>query len=117
MKFYFIFIFLILLDLITVLSARYAYNENNSLFLLFSILSLTMAGYLFIKLLKYELTVVLNILWIAFSTLVVTIFSYFFFNESISLMQGGGMLTIVFGLFLIELYADPEPVLSKKNNS
>jgi len=104
------FAIVLLLDIVSALSARYAFESGSTLFLILSMVSLSMAGYFFIKLMQEEVGIVVNITWVALGTINVTVASWLAFGEKISWMQGLAMAVIVTGLTLMEYCApDEEP--------
>ncbi len=92
---------IVVLDLVTALMARYAYNEGETWAVIVSMLALTLAGYFFIKTLETHVTALLNAIWIGLGTTLVTISSFFIFGEIISTSQGLALITIVIGLALV----------------
>ena len=98
MNFYLNLLIIIILDLVSVLSIRNAYENENLIFLIIGIICLGLAGYFFIKILNHGITVVLNALWIAMSSILVAIAGYLLFDEEISLTQGIGMAIVVIGV-------------------
>lgn len=110
MSFYGQLIIVLILDVVSALTARYSYNIDSDFYLIISMVSLAMAGYFFMQLLNHKVTIIVNAIWIALGTINVTIASYLVFNEALSWMQVIGMSVIVIGLILIEAFApDEEP--------
>lgn len=100
------------LDILSALTARYAFNSESTLFLIISMLTLATAGYFFIKLMEDEVGIIVNATWIALGTINVTLASYLVFGEKITWLQGLGMAFIVIGLILTDYYSPkelPEP--------
>ncbi len=98
-------IMVLMLDLLRALAARYAYNTENMVFVAISALSMMGAGFFFIRLMKEEVGIIANALWIALGVVDITLASYFLFGEKLSLLQGAGMTTIVIGLIMTQAYA------------
>lgn len=103
MSFYKKFVLIVVLDVVSALTARQAYNAESVVFLILSIASITLAGWLFIKLLNERVTIVVNAVWIALGAINVTLASYLVFGETLTWLQAVGMATIVAGLITIEL--------------
>ncbi len=89
-------------DLIAIMSAKVWNIKGNNWYLAISILGFALTAVFFALALKYETTAVLNVLWVSISILLVTVFSYFFFKEPISLIQLIGFFVIIVGIILIE---------------
>lgn len=108
MSLYLKFIPLLILDVVSALAARYSYNNGDFLFLVIAMASLAVAGYLFMKLLSENVTIVINAIWVALGAINVTLASYLVFGETISLLQGAGIALIVFGLVVIDYFNQPK---------
>jgi len=92
-----------LLDLAGVLTAKfYSLNKNPGLLLL-TALFFGGAGFFFARSLRYEGMAITNVLWIAISIILVTIFGYFIFKENIAPIQIIGIIVITIGLILVNL--------------
>lgn len=98
----------LILDIVSALTARHAFNTDSNLFLIFSMLSLALAGYFFIRLMEDEVGIIVNATWIALGTMNVTIASFLVFGEKISWLQGLGMALIVTGLILTDYFSPKE---------
>jgi len=94
-------ILLVILDLSAAIFARYSFNEESLLALFASVICIVFAGLGFMELLKENVTVIINAIWIGLGTLFITIASYFLFGESISVVQTIAMCVIVLGLALV----------------
>ncbi|PIQ79127.1 hypothetical protein COV81_03100 [Candidatus Peregrinibacteria bacterium CG11_big_fil_rev_8_21_14_0_20_41_10] len=105
-SFYLYLIIIICLDVITALSARQAFESGNLWFLLLAIISLTIAGSVFIKTLSYRSTAIVNVLWIGLATLFVIFASYLAFHEIPTTTQAIGMAIILAGIITMELSTD-----------
>jgi len=92
-----------LLDIGGTISAKLYSLNKNLLFLGLTVTLFGSAGYVFARSLKYEGMAITNVLWIAFSIIVVTIVGYFLFKEEISVIQFVGIAVIMVGLILINL--------------
>lgn len=104
------FFVVLILDVVSALTARYAFESGRFLMLLISIFSLALAGYFFIKLMQQRVGIVVNITWIALGTINVTVASWIVFAERINWMQGLAMAVIVTGLMIMEYFAPDEAV-------
>lgn len=102
-KFYLLIAAINALDLIGVISAKFWSINKNPIFLALTVLGFAGAGFFFALSLKYEGMAVTNILWIALSVILITIVGYFFFKESITMLQFAGIALITVGLVLINL--------------
>jgi len=90
-------------DLIAIMSAKFWNLKGNPWYMVISFFGFAMIGIFFSLSLKYETTAVLNVLWVAVSIILVTVFSYMLFKEPISLIQLIGFFVIIFGIILIEM--------------
>ena len=102
------FAIVLILDVVSALSARHAFNSDSLLFLVISIVSLSVAGYFFIRLMQDEVGIIVNATWVALGAMNVTLASFFVFGETLSWIQILGMTLIVTGLILVEYFAPPE---------
>ncbi len=102
------FAIVLIMDVVSALTARSAFESGSTILLIFSMLSLSIAGYFFIQLMKDGVGIILNVTWVALGTINVTVAGYLAFGETISFFQGIGMAVIVSGLILTEIYAPPD---------
>ncbi|MFA6305408.1 MAG: SMR family transporter [Candidatus Gracilibacteria bacterium] len=102
-KFYVLIAILNTLDLAAILCAKFWSTSKNPIFLALTILLFGGAGLCFALSLRYEGIAITNILWIAISVILVTIVGYFFFKETITLLQFLGIALITAGLVLVNL--------------
>ncbi|MDP2643100.1 MAG: SMR family transporter [Candidatus Peregrinibacteria bacterium] len=102
-KFYLLIAAINTLDLVAIIFAKLWNIHKNPIFLALTILGFGGAGFFFALSLKYEGVAITNILWIAISVILVTIVGYFFFKETISVLQFIGIALIMIGLVLINL--------------
>jgi len=91
----------VVFNVMALLSARAAYLHHNVLFTWVAMLTLGMAGFCFALLLRDQMTAIVNVLWIAFSTMGITVMSFCVFDERMSLTQLLGMLIVLVGLTLL----------------
>ncbi|MFA5842948.1 MAG: SMR family transporter [Candidatus Gracilibacteria bacterium] len=90
-----------LADLAGEIAAKYHDLTKNNWFLWLTIVFFGLAGFLFAKSLRFEGMAITNILWVALSTILVTLVGYFYFKETISLLQWIGIGVILIGLILV----------------
>lgn len=107
-SFYLCFAVVLVLDVVSALSARQAYNTESTFYLLVAMLSLAAAGYFFIKLLDAKVTIIINAIWIALGSINVTIASYLVFGETLTWTQVAGMVITILGLIFLEMFAPNE---------
>lgn len=105
---------LLVLDLIMALLARFAFDEGSTLALIGSMITIIIAAHFFMKLLKNQVTAILNALWIGLGTVLVTIASYLIFDESITTQQLLAMIIVVIGVALVGYESPPKPITIKK---
>lgn len=105
-----LFIGALIVDVVSAMTGRLAFDYQSSFFLAISMLSLAAIGYFFIRLMKEYVSIILNVTLLALGAINVTVFSFLFFNERITWFQGLGMAVIVIGLILIQVYAPKEEV-------
>ncbi|MFA6486265.1 MAG: hypothetical protein WCT40_02775 [Candidatus Magasanikbacteria bacterium] len=102
MKFYLILLALALLDLAGLISAKFWYLKYNPLYMAASILSFALAAIAICLSLKFQGVAIVNIIWMALSTTLVTIAGYYFFKEPIALYQFVGIFIILVGLVIVQ---------------
>lgn len=96
------------LDIASALSARQAFNQDSAFFMALSVITLTLAGYFFIQLMKGRVGMIVNITWVALGTMNVTLASYLVFGETVTAVQGLGMVLIVAGIILTEFFGNSD---------
>ena len=99
-------IYLILIaicDLLAIMSAKMWSLNGNIWYLIGSMFGFALTALFFALGLKYESTAILNIFWESLSIILVTIFGYIYFKESLSLTQLIGFFIILFGIILVEI--------------
>ncbi len=102
-KFYIYISLLAILDLIAIMSAKYWNVKGNLFYLLISIFCFALVAVFFALSLRYEGAVIVNIIWVALSTILVGIFGYLLFKETITPLQIVGIFVIILGIVLIEI--------------
>lgn len=102
-KFYLLIAAINTLDLAAIISAKLWSINKNPIFLIITVLGFAGAGFFFALSLKYEGMAIANILWIVLSVILVTFVGYFFFKETIGVLQFIGIALIMTGLVLINL--------------
>jgi len=95
----------LMLDVVSALSARFAFESGHWFFLMVSIVSLSLAGYFFICLMQDEVGIIVNATWVALGAMNVTLASYLVYGESITWLQGLAMVLIVLGLIFVEYFS------------
>ena len=104
MKIFYIYISLIaIFDLAASMFAKLWAIKDNSIYLFLTVMCFWIAGYFFAKSLKFESLAVTNIIWIVLSIVIVSIVSYFVFNEKLSLIQIIWIFVVLFGMILINI--------------
>src|SRR5690242_1989887 len=93
--------FVIICDLMGVVFAKIWYLHHNPWFLAGSIIAFALTGYFFACSLYYENVGIVNVLWTAFSAIIVALVGCIFFKESITLKQMLGIIIIAIGLFVV----------------
>jgi len=102
MKFYLYLLFVAILDLVGMLSAKYFSIKNNYCYLFIPVICFGVAAIFISLLLKFQATPVINMLWVTISTILVAIASYFLFKETLSTTQVLGMLIALIGVIMLE---------------
>ncbi len=102
MKFYLYLFCVAILDLIGMLSAKYFSLKNNYSYIIIAVLCFAAAAVFISLLLRYQTTPIINMLWVSVSTVLVTIFSYFLFKETLSIIQVTGMFIALIGVIMLE---------------
>jgi len=89
-------------DLAAIILIKFWHLKGNIAYLLGGILSFAVTAFVMGLSLKYEGVAIVNILWVALSTILVTIVGYYFFKEPIALRQFIGIAIIIVGLIIVE---------------
>ncbi len=89
------------MDVVSALSARVAYNSESLFLTVIAMLSLSIAGYFFIRLLNENITIVVNAIWIALGSINVTFASYIVFGEKLTSSQILGLVITITGLIIL----------------
>ncbi|KKP39138.1 hypothetical protein A2483_02795 [Candidatus Peregrinibacteria bacterium RIFOXYC2_FULL_33_13] len=99
--FYFYLILILIFDIAAIISAKYYSLTQYFPYMLGAVLGFGLTGLFFCKSLLYHGVAIANIIWISFSAILVTFIGYYFFKETISLLQFIGIIFLVCGLVLI----------------
>jgi len=86
------------LDIFAVLLARLFVAKGKEVYRIGSLVFFGFSAAVFVQLMEYESTAVVNLLWVSLSTIFIAIACYFFFGEKINRWQGLGMLLILGGM-------------------
>lgn len=100
-NFYILVAIISLLDLAAIIAAKFWIVSKNSLYLILTVLLFGVAGFFFAKSLQYEGIAITNIIWVALSSILVTVAGYFIFRETITPLQLTAMAVILVGVVLI----------------
>lgn len=92
-----------LLDAVAIISAKQWQVTKQWPFLAITVIAFGCAGFFFARSLQYEGMAITNIIWMALSTLLITSVGYFFFRETITVLQFIGIATIIAGLVLVNI--------------
>jgi len=93
----------VVLDLAAVLLAKLWSIHRSPWFMVGSVVCFALIGVSFPLSLKFEGMALANIMWVAFSAIVIALIGYFFFKEVIAPIQIVGILIIVVGLVFVNL--------------
>lgn len=94
---------IVVLDILAAIAAKYYNITKHPLLLVATFIALGSAGIVFAKSLKYEGMAIVNVLWIAFSIIFITLIGYIYFKETITGLQMAGIVVITLGLVMINL--------------
>ena len=89
------------LDVIAVLGARFFVDRKKWYFRFISLAAFAASAYVYIQMLAYEVTAIVNVIYLAFSSIVITLTCFIFLKERIHWMQGLGMILCLLGLALL----------------
>lgn len=103
MQLYYYVFLLILLDAAGLACAKQWYLTQNKFYILAGMLAFAFIPLIFAFTTKYASSGVANATWAGFSAIVITVTGILIFKENISTWQIVGILTIVLGLFLMEV--------------
>lgn len=99
---YFILVIVLsLLDVAGASAAKMWYLHKSPYYLALTIILFGLAGLTFAKSLSYQGMAITNILWVAFSAILVVLVGYFIFRENITPLQLVGIVIIIGGLVLV----------------
>jgi len=103
MKFFLLLLLISVLDVMAVILARY-YIENSKKWTLWSSLFFfASSAYVFVQLMAFRSTAIINILAAAASTIFVTLFYFVIFKERITLGQWAGIAISLMGILMLEI--------------
>ena len=100
--FYLYIIALSVFDLVAVTAIKLWHLKQNAVFLVIGMSSFAITAVFMGLSLKYEGLAIVNIIWVAISTILVTIIGYYFFKEPIALRQFIGIAVILIGLIIVQ---------------
>lgn len=93
----------VLLDFFSFAAARYYVHTKIKFILVLSLLGFGGVGYIFVHLMQFASTPIINLLYPACSTIFITLFYYFFFKERITKGQWVGIGLALLGVLLLEV--------------
>ncbi len=100
---YYLLIFCIaVLDASAILCSRFYHEYKQNWMLAFALSLFAASGFVYVKLLAYAVTAVINIIYIGLSTITVTVVCYFLFKEKLNWQQIIGILLIVTGITFLK---------------
>ena len=77
--------------------------KDNPLYLFLTVICFWLAGFFFAKSLKFKDLAITNIIWIVLSIVIVSIVSYFVFQEKLSYIQIIGIFVVLVGMVLVNV--------------
>lgn len=102
MRQFYIYILLIgIFDLVGTITAKLWSVNKSVTFLIITIVCFALSGLFIAMSMKYGEMAIVNIMWVAVSTLFVTLFGYFVFKEYLTPLQIIGILAVVVGFILV----------------
>lgn len=94
---------IIILDIGALVSARYYVEKKQKWIMWLSLITFGASGFVFVQLMAFRLTSIINVLYAAFSTIFVTFFYFVFFKERITKGQWLGIAVAFLGVFMLEM--------------
>jgi len=102
MKFYLYILALATFDLAAIISIKFWHLKGNLGYLLAGMAGFAISAIFMGLSLKYEGVAIVNIIWMAVSTILVTLVGYYYFKEPIALHQLVGIAIVLIGLITVE---------------
>lgn len=103
MKFIVLLIIITILDIGALVTARYYIEKRKRHFMILSMSIFALSAYVFVQLMAFEVTAVINVLYAAISSVFVTLFYYIVFKERITKGQWMGISLALLGVLLLEI--------------
>ncbi len=88
-------------DTCAIVSSKYYSLTHNKIYIGLSALSLALTGVFFALALNFKGMALTNILWAAWTTIVISSIGVYFFKEEITILQIIGIGVILLGLILV----------------
>lgn len=103
MKFIILLIIITILDIGALVTARYYIEKRKRHFMISSLSIFALSAFVFVQLMAFEVTAVINVLYAAISSVFVTLFYYIVFKERITRGQWMGIGLALLGVLLLEI--------------
>ena len=103
MKFVLLLILISALDVAAIVIARYYIEKRKGWMMAASMLFFAASAYIYVQLMEFSVTAVINVLSAASSTLFVTLFYFIVFKERITRGQWMGIAIAIIGISLLEI--------------
>jgi len=105
MKFYLLLALISLLDVGAVIGSRYYVEKKKPWILAAALLGFAASAYVYVQMMAFRGTAIVNVLAAAFSTLAATFVFYALFKERITKGQWVGILVAFVGILMLEVGA------------
>lgn len=103
MTFPFLLLLISILDVGAVVMARYYLENRKPWVMSLSLLLFAASAYVYVSLMAFRSTAIINVLSAASSTIFVTLFYYFVFKERITKGQWAGLSLAMLGILILEV--------------
>jgi len=103
MKFPLLITLITILDITALVAARYYVERKKKWLLIISLSFFAISAFVYVKLMEFAVTAIINVLYAAFSTIFVTLFYFFVFKERITRGQLIGIIIAILGILMLEM--------------
>lgn len=103
MKFVLFLALITVLDIGALVSARYYIEKQERKFMVISLIFFGLSAWVYVQLMGFEVTAIINMLYAAISTIFVTLFYYLVFKERITTGQWLGLGIVLIGILMLEI--------------
>ncbi len=103
MKFPLLIALITALDIAALVTARYYVDHMKHWVLVLSLSIFAISAFVYVQLMEFAVTAIINVLYAAFSTIFITLFYFLVFKERITRGQWVGILIALLGIIMLEM--------------